>query len=69
MLKRMAILIGLLLICNPVFAEPWEIWGNGKLPPMGYVENDIPKGFGVEITKAVLDEAFGRIEKTMQTLV
>ena len=46
-------------------AEPLNVWGNRDLPPMGYIENGVPKGFGVEITKAVLDEAGIEYKLTM----
>jgi len=40
-----------------VHAEPLKVWGNEQLPPMGYLTDGKPAGFGVEITKAVLDKA------------
>lgn len=45
-------------------AESWKVWGNGYLPPMAYIENGVAKGFGLEITKAVLDAA--RIEHAIE---
>ena len=55
--KILMVMLIALLISNLSIAEPLKVWGNGELPPMAYVENGAPKGFGVEITKAVLDEA------------
>jgi len=57
MIKIITALIICISIWNPVLAEPLKVFGNGNLPPMGYVEDGVAKGFGVDITKAVLKEA------------
>jgi polar amino acid transport system substrate-binding protein len=46
-----------ILLCCPLLAQPLQVFGNSDLPPLGYTENGTAKGFGVEIAKAVLDEA------------
>ena len=50
-------LLASLLISNGANCQPISAWGNGSLPPMAYMEGDVPKGFGIEIVQAVLDEA------------
>jgi polar amino acid transport system substrate-binding protein len=45
------------LLSNSIFAEPLLVVGNINLPPMSYLEDGTAKGFGVEITQAVLEEA------------
>ncbi len=57
MLTRILAFVTLLSISSLTLSEPWQVWGNGSLPPMGYMENDQAKGFGVEITQAVFEEA------------
>jgi len=42
---------------NQAQSQPISAWGNENLPPMAYMEGDVPKGFGIEIIQAVLDEA------------
>ena len=51
------VFIALLLISNGAYCQPISAWGNESLPPMAYMEQDTPKGFGIEIVQAVLDEA------------
>ncbi len=50
-------LIALLFISNQAVSETLPVWGNESLPPMAYIEGGTPKGFGIEITQAVLNEA------------
>ncbi len=50
-------LIALLFISYQATSEPLSAWGNESLPPMAYIEGGTPKGFGIEITQAVLKEA------------
>ena len=50
-------LLACLFINNGTHAETISAWGNENLPPMAYMEGDVPKGFGIEIIQAVLDEA------------
>ena len=52
-----AILISLFFISGDALSESLPLWGNESLPPMSYIENDTPKGFGIEITQLVLKEA------------
>ncbi len=58
MLKRILVLIfGLAFLSTSASGETINVFGNGKLPPAGYVEEGAAKGFGVEITTAVLNAA------------
>ncbi len=47
-----------------MLAEQQKLWGNSTLPPMSYVENNVARGFGVDITKAVFEEA--RIDYSLE---
>ncbi len=49
--------LAFIIISDEAYSQPISAWGNENLPPMAYMEGDVPKGFGIEIIQAVLDEA------------
>jgi polar amino acid transport system substrate-binding protein len=58
MLKKLTItMMCVLFSATLVSAASVTVFGNSKIPPALYMESKTPKGFGVEITEAVLKEA------------
>lgn len=51
------VFLAVLIISKGAYGQPISAWGNENLPPMAYMDGEEPKGFGIEIVQAVLDEA------------
>lgn len=57
MIKLCIFIFFLFSVFSEAFGEKTEVWMNGYIPPMCYVENNQVKGYGVEIVQAVFEEA------------